>query len=227
MALLPALATPSNPKFRIKLFPDLPFRLQKCSVLHFPHQTCRTRTYSVKVSMADQNEPKEVEMQIRAIGEKLRGAIPISVKKFPWKKAKDMILHRLLFLTREALKWSLISFFIFGSLSDVVYTFSINRELIIPVGLFVGCISADFLKEILQEVFHCSEEKDLNRHLLGMYCFFVFIKFISTNFVVPAKLFLLHVANGGLMQVLWYWRSIMKDAKDGEEGSSSSGLEAS
>ncbi|KAI4337098.1 hypothetical protein L6164_015552 [Bauhinia variegata] len=73
---------------------------------------------------------------------------------------------------------------------------------------------------------HYSEEKGLNRDIWGMYCFFLFVKFFSTTCVVQAKVFVLQLGNG-LMQVLWYWRSFMKEAKDGQEGSSPSGLEAS
>lgn len=107
--------------------------------------------------MADQNEPSEVKMQIGIMREKLKETLPVSVQEFPWKKAEHILLDRLLNLAQETVKWSLVLFFIFSSVSDVVYTFSINRELVIPVGLFVGCLAADFLKEISQELFHKSE----------------------------------------------------------------------
>ena len=78
---------------------------------------------------------------------------------------------------------------------------------------------ADFLKEISQEVFHNSEGEGLNRCHLGMYCFFVFVKFISMYFTIQARVFLLHAANGGLMQVLWFWRSVVNDTDKGISGS--------
>lgn len=170
--------------------------------------------------MADHNEPNDVKMQIGIMGEKLKEAIPVSVQEFPWKKAEHILVDRLFNLAQEAVKWSLILFFIFSSVSDVVYTFSINRELIIPVALFVGCLVADFLKEISEELFHRSEEKDLKWHFLGMYCIFVFVKFMSTWFATPLRVFLLHVANGGLMQILWLWRNFGEDAKNKQETSS-------
>ena len=73
----------------------------------------------------------------------------------------------------------------------------------------------------------CPQEKDLKRHLLGMYCLFVFVKFMSTWFAALPQVFLLHVANGGLMQVLWHLRIFMEDGKNKQETSSSSSLEAS
>ncbi|XP_027332733.1 uncharacterized protein LOC113847691 [Abrus precatorius] len=227
MAILPSLAVPSTPKFRVKLFQCQPCQFHRCSEISMPHRTCYSRTRSIKVSMADHNEPNEVKMQIGIMREKLKEAMPISVQEFPWTKAERVLLDRFLNLAQEAVKWSLILFFFFSSLSDIVYTFSRNCELIIPVGLFVGCVMADFLKEISQELFQRYEGKDLKWHLLGMYCLFVFVKFMSTWFAVLPHVFLLHVANGGLMQVLWYWRNFMEDAKNKQETSTSSGLEAS
>lgn len=212
---------------QVKLFQCQPGQVYRCSEIYPPHRTFYPRTHSIKVSMADHNEPDEVKMQIGIMREKLREAIPISVQKFPWRKAQHILLERLLFLAQDAVKWSLILFFIFSSLSDIVYTFSINRELIIPVGLFVGCLMADFLKEISQELFHRSKEKDLKLHLLGIYCLFVFVKFTSAWFAIQPRVFLLHVANGGLMQVLWFWRNFMEDAKNKQENSTPSSLEAS
>ncbi|TKY57936.1 hypothetical protein E2542_SST14990 [Spatholobus suberectus] len=227
MAMLPSLAVPSTPIFRAKLFQCQPCQFHRCSEIFLPRQTYYTQTRSLKVSMADHNETNEVKMRIGIMREKLKEAMPVSVQEFPWKKAEHILLDRLLNLVQEAAKWSLILVFIFSSVSDIVYTFSINRELIIPVGLFVGCLVADFLKEISQELLHRSEEKDLKWHLLGMYCIFVFVKFMSTWFATPPHVFLLHVANGGLMQVLWHWRNFMEDAKNKQETSSSSNLEAS
>ncbi|KAJ1442744.1 hypothetical protein SESBI_00621 [Sesbania bispinosa] len=219
MAILPSLAVPSTPKFRVKLF-----QCQPCQFHYLPHRTFYTRTSSIKASVADHNEPNEVKMQIGIMKEKLREAMPIPVQQFPWRKAEHILLDRLVFLVQEAVKWSLVLFFIFSSLSDVVYTFSINYELILPVGLFVGCLVADFLKEISEELFQRSEEKDLKWRLLGFYCFFVFVKFMATWFAIRPGVFLLHVANGGLMQVLWYWRNFMEDAKNKQEKSTSSGF---
>ncbi|KAI9118262.1 hypothetical protein K1719_010594 [Acacia pycnantha] len=97
---------------------------------------------------------------------------------------------------------------------NIVYTLSINRELVIPIGLLIGCLTADFLKETLRELFHISEDQGLNQQVLGVYCFFVFVKIISACFGIQSRVFLLHVANGGLMQALWYWKSSWEEVKN-------------
>ncbi|XVE95084.1 hypothetical protein REPUB_Repub02eG0065700 [Reevesia pubescens] len=88
-----------------------------------------------------------------------------------------------------------------------------NQELMIPFGLIVGCLMSDFLKETFQEVFRSSEGKDLKMkwQLLAISGFFVVVKFVSTYFAMRTRVYLLHVANGGLMQVLWLWRSLLKE----------------
>jgi len=108
--------------------------------------------------MADHHsEPNEVKVKIGIMREKLKEKMPVLVQEFPWKKAEHILLERLFNLAQEAVKWSLVLFLVFSFVSDVVYTLSINRELIIPVGLFAGCLAADFLKEISQELFRRSE----------------------------------------------------------------------
>ncbi|ESW32957.1 hypothetical protein PHAVU_001G032000 [Phaseolus vulgaris] len=227
MAILPSLAVPSTPMFRVKLFQCQPCQFHRCSEIYLPRRRSYTRTRSLKVSMADHNEPNEVKMKIGIMREKLKETMPELVQEFPWKKAEHILLERLLNLAQEAVKWSLVLFLIFSFVSDVVYTLSINRELVIPVGLFAGCLVADFVKEISQELFLRSEEKLLKWHLLGMYFIFVFVKIMSSWFATLPRVFLLHVASGGLMQVLWHWRNLIEDAKNQQETSNFSNLETS
>ncbi|XP_058725085.1 uncharacterized protein LOC131596452 isoform X2 [Vicia villosa] len=224
------LSSPTIPsttlKFQVHRFRCQPSHFCRSSKTYLRHQTLYTRTTSIKASVADNNETNEVKMQIGIMKKKLKEVMPSPVQEFPWRKAQHTLLGRLPFLVQEALKWSLVAYFIVSSLSDVVYTFSINRELIIPVGLFVGCLMADFLKEIFLELFHQFEEIDLKWRRLGLCGLFVLVKFTSTWFSIQSGVFLLHVANGGLMQLLWYWRNFMEDAKNLREMRNPSSLEA-
>ena len=52
--------------------------------------------------------------------------------------------------------------------------------------------------------------------LLAIGGFFA-VKFVSTYFAIQTRGFLLHVVNGGLMQVLWLWRSLLEE-NGGDEG---------
>ncbi|PSS31515.1 Glycine--tRNA ligase beta subunit like [Actinidia chinensis var. chinensis] len=167
-----------------------------------------SRTYSARIpTIAQFRELPKVMTHINNIREKLWDIIPRSVKDFPLKKPEDILLRQLLLVGKEALKWSLLALYVFSSVSDVIYCISKNKELMIPFGLFVGYGVTNFLMETSQELFPTTEERGLSRHLLGIGCFFALTKIISASFAVPGQIFLLNVANGGLMQVLWLWKS--------------------
>lgn len=126
-------------------------RLRSC--VH--HQT--SPKCSMKVSLEEFSDPDKAKTQINIVRKKLWEVIPDTVKELPWKKAENILLERLIFLGQNALKWTLITFFISSALSDVIISISRNQELMIPFGLFVGYLTADFIKDISKELFRCSE----------------------------------------------------------------------
>lgn len=107
----------------------------------------------MKVKMARFMDSNSMPIQIENLKEKMQEVVPEPVKIFPWKEAEKILLERLLFMGKETLKWSLLLFFVFSSLSDFVASVVRNQELLIPIGLFVGVLLTDLLKEISQEVF--------------------------------------------------------------------------
>lgn len=56
--------------------------------------------------------------------------------------------------------------------------------------------------------------------LLGISCFFVLVKIVSTYFTASKQVFLLHVSNGGLLQALWRWRNLSKENHEADEKTS-------
>lgn len=66
----------------------------------------------------------------------------------------------------------------------------------------------------------------MSRHLLAIGSFFVVVKFISVCFAIKARVLLLHIANGGLMEVLWLWKRLVKE-DEGDDGNFSSRQDAS
>ncbi|KAJ9166385.1 hypothetical protein P3X46_021151 [Hevea brasiliensis] len=202
----------SSPKFQIILFKNQPGQLHRWQFLRA--HSHRSPTPFMKITNSQFGKTNKVNLQFSIAKERLWVATPDPVKEFPWRKAGDVLLKRLLFIGQAALKWSLITIFIFSSVSDVIFSISRNQELMIPVGLLIGCLITDYLKEILQEMLQASEDKGLNILLVSISCFFVLVKVISAYFAARTQVFLLHVANGGLLQVLWLWRQLLKENDD-------------
>ncbi|XP_030455120.1 uncharacterized protein LOC115676366 [Syzygium oleosum] len=200
------VALPSVSPFRIKLLKNRMCQPSNGITLH----SCR-RTFpkhSMQVTMAQFGESERLNVQLDTVTERLQEAIPDSVKHFPWKKAETVLLDRVVSLGQKALKWSLITLFVASSLSDVLFAISRNRELIIPIGLSVGCLLTGFLKEVTTEFYGDSQpDQGFIQHLTAISCFFVVLKFTSAFCGLGVRVFLLHVANGGLMQALWLWRN--------------------
>lgn len=154
--------------------------------------------------------PDEAKKQMNAVKEQLWKSLPDPIKELHWKKAGDLLLKRLLSLSKEVFKWSFIAWFFLSFPSDILYTISRNQELVMPFGLFAGCFLADFMRETSEELFQQAQVKDWN--LMGIACVFVMLKLASVLFGVRGQVFLLHMANGGSMQILWLlWKQYQGD----------------
>ncbi|CAK9317390.1 unnamed protein product [Citrullus colocynthis] len=209
MALPASISLPSlSPTSKI-----IPFKekasFNSCLLLHGSRQA--TLASSMKVKMARFMDSNSIPTEIENLKEKMQEVVPEPVKIFPWKEAEKILVERLLFMGKETLKWSLLLFFALSSFSDFVASTVRNQELLIPIGLFIGVLLTDLLKEISQEVFGNSEESSFKKQLYGLGSFFVLVKLIAYGFAIQAQTFPLHVANGGLMQVLWLWRNLSRD----------------
>ncbi|EOY15634.1 Embryo defective 1273, putative [Theobroma cacao] len=209
MAILASAVLPSTLNIKVKQLEHQPSQLHGFLQLNGHRRVSPRRR--MKVTMAQFCEPNKIREQLNIIKERLWETTPETVKDFPWKKAENLLLERLLFVGHKALKLSLVTVFVISSLSDFLYSISRNQELMVPFGLIVGCLMTDFLKETSQEAFRSPEEKGLKWHLLAIGCFFVVVKFVSALSAIRTRVFLLHVANGGLMQALWLWRSLLEE----------------
>ncbi|GMJ02545.1 hypothetical protein HRI_003923700 [Hibiscus trionum] len=180
MALLASSVLPSTLNFKVK---------------QYEHQPCSSQLHSfrgrrvspkcqMKITMAQFGDPNKIKEQLAVIKNKLWDNSPQSVKSFPWKKAENLLLEKLIIAGQKALKLSFVAFFVFSCLSDFMFSISRNQELMIPFGLIVGLLMSDFLKETSREAFRSFEGKDLEVkwQLLAMGGFFAVFKFVSAFF---------------------------------------------
>ncbi|KAK3029120.1 hypothetical protein RJ639_038825 [Escallonia herrerae] len=184
-------------------------------LVHLRHHPIST-SYSMKLPVAQYDSPK-VKLYIRSIRDNLWDVTPAAVKEFPSEKAKAIALRQMLGLGQEAWKWSLVVLFIFSSVSDFVYSVSRNKELLIPFGLFVGCMFINLLKETFQDLYPTSKERCLSWHLVGMGCFFILVRVLAAYVTAGARVFLWYAANGGLMQIWWLWKSLPEEDRNNGE----------
>lgn len=98
------------------------------------------------------NDPSKLVVMLSNTQKKLWNMMPDSVKQFPWKKAETVALEEFFALAKEALKWCLLAYFAFSCLSDISYSISRNKELVIPLGLFVGIMTTKLFDEISREL---------------------------------------------------------------------------
>ncbi|KAJ8762533.1 hypothetical protein K2173_007972 [Erythroxylum novogranatense] len=207
---------PSTPNFTVKSIKNRPFPVNRCLPERGNRRICLPECY-IKVANAEFGEPSKVKLQLSIAKERLLEAVPEPVQDFPWRKAEDVLLKRLAAVGWEVFKWSSIAYITLSSLSDVILTISRSQELVVPFGLLLGCLMTDFFKEILQEMLHAEEGQGLKMLLVAISCFFVLVKALSSCFTVKTQLFLLHAANGGLMQALWLSRGLSKSNHKGNE----------
>ncbi|KAK6940325.1 hypothetical protein RJ641_029856 [Dillenia turbinata] len=165
--------------FRKKLFNDG----RDCFIWHTSQHACYNHMSSgcfAKLSTRSEFiEPNKLKIHISNVRKQLTQVASDTVKHIPWKKAENVLLLQLLSLGHMACKWSLVALFVCSFLSDAMYSILRDRELLIPIGLLIGSVLVDFLKE----------------------------SFLEINVAIGAQVFLLHVANGGLLQALWLWRN--------------------
>ncbi|KAJ8494143.1 hypothetical protein OPV22_015864 [Ensete ventricosum] len=168
----------------------------------YPSSKCQLRRQPIRHStmklQAAGNfaQPNNATSYFKDLANKIWEASPKSLKEFPWEEAKDMVLRQLFFLVKRALMWSFIGLYAISFISDISLAISRDRELLGPVGLFVGVALADYIKESLQEFLKSSiEDGDPNTYLLGIGSFFVFVKFVSLCFKVQGCYLQHHVCN--------------------------------
>ncbi|XP_010248311.1 PREDICTED: uncharacterized protein LOC104591222 [Nelumbo nucifera] len=206
-------------RFQTKFFKAKLYTVRRCLTYSCNHSHRTSQICSINIAtMAQFSDPSKLRVHMDKLGEKIWEALPEPVKEFPWRRAEDIVIQQLLLLGKKALKWSLITAFVLSSLSDIIFSISRNRELLIPIGLSVGCMMAEFLKETSGELFQEAKKGDLAWQLLGIGSFFVLVKLISVYFM-QERAFLSHVGNGGFMHVLWLWNKNLRGRNGDDENS--------
>ncbi|KAJ0967719.1 hypothetical protein J5N97_024636 [Dioscorea zingiberensis] len=179
--------------------------LQHCSHISRSYYRRIYTTNLVQASAAEHfGKPTKFTDYLNNLADKAQHATSKTIKEFPWNEAKDLVLVRVLLLAKNVATWFFIACFIFGSISDLYLSVARKKELMIPIGLFIGVILAEILRESSVEFFQKSlKDEETTWHLIGVGFIFILVRLISLCFNLQGRLLLSHISNGGLMQVLW------------------------
>ncbi|CAN6482173.1 unnamed protein product [Victoria cruziana] len=197
----------ARPRHRVKSFKQhrpLTFNWPPPKISH----NQLTSPCSVKVSIREQfGESNKAKCDTRK-SVKLMEFLLEPVKGFPWKKAGTALQQSASSFGLKTLKWSMVIFFVISSISDISVSLLSNRELIIPVGLFLGCMLAEFLKEVSNELVkdkQVAQEGDNPWRLafLAGVC-------LTVRLCFQGNLFVSHICNGALMQILWWGKKLQE-----------------
>ena len=119
----------------------------------------------VRAQAADHSrERNNLSPHLHNLSDALWKTLPEPVKEFPWKEAETVIAHRLFMLGSRVLKSFLLVGFVLSFASDLIFSFLRGRELIVPLGLTIGVVMADFLSETAKEFFQIPEQ--VGKHFL-------------------------------------------------------------
>ncbi|KAM7266337.1 hypothetical protein ACFE04_004234 [Oxalis oulophora] len=206
----------SASKLQIELFKSQnPIRVHGLSPINLSRRVFSMPIPFMRVTMPYfDDEPSNAKENLNVIKERLWEVVPDSIKSSDWKSAESVLLARLIFLGKELFKWSLVLYFVYSLVGDGIFAVSKNHELMIPFGLLVGCGMTELFKDVSEQVLPTTEGESLNWRLFGISCFCILLKVVSAYFALPWKIFILHVANGGLMHVIWQLRNSFKGVKD-------------
>ncbi|KAL9249592.1 hypothetical protein AKJ16_DCAP15177 [Drosera capensis] len=216
------MATAASTGRLISAIPMATFQQRKLLSAH-PCLKQRCSGLSIQISCSPSNMnpitaqfkiPDEVKVQLATAKARVWQYVPRPVKDLPWKKASDVFLEQLICFAQDVLKWSFVAWFCSSFALDIIFAVSRNQELITCLALFLGCLWSDFRMELFKDLFPKSEVKDMRWDLVVVGCFCIALKLIASAVAVRGQLFLLHVANGGLMQLLWVWRRLLKDEQN-------------
>jgi len=142
---------------------------------------------------------------------KLWEVCPEPVRKFPWKKAGERVIHHLFQPILGVAKRLLIPILTVTFLMEASYCIAQNKELFIPIGLLAGSVFAEILKETAVELSQNLKEGGFPWHLLAMALIFSLIKFLGPFYPYWGGILLPHFANGGLWQTIWLTRNWHKN----------------
>ncbi|XP_024362805.1 uncharacterized protein [Physcomitrium patens] len=127
---------------------------------------------------------------------------PEPIRVFPWGKAGNLFVQRLLHQFWTVGKYLAIPVLAASMLSELSYTLLQEKVLIIPAGMIGGFAFAGMMKETAVELAADIEVGQFPWHLVALGFMFGALKFIGPYLPAWGRVSVPHFANGGLWHVI-------------------------
>eukprot|EP00252_Welwitschia_mirabilis_P004450 TRINITY_DN14795_c0_g1_i1.p1 TRINITY_DN14795_c0_g1~~TRINITY_DN14795_c0_g1_i1.p1 ORF type:complete len:239 (-),score=28.08 TRINITY_DN14795_c0_g1_i1:150-866(-) len=134
----------------------------------------------------------------------LKNVMPESMGKFPWKKAFMKVTAVSIV---GAAKFLLVTTLIVTFLNETSFCLMEDKDVFVPIGLFIGCVFAESIKNTALELFENLKDKNSPWYFLTVALASMLIKFLAPFYPYWGRLILPHIANGALWQTIWIIRN--------------------
>ncbi|XP_052192148.1 uncharacterized protein LOC127801251 [Diospyros lotus] len=131
---------------------------------------------------------------------------PQPVKTFPWNRALENFMQLILDLVLAVIKYLSVPVLAVSSLSEMSYCAHERKLFLIPFPLLVGVTIAGILRETAVELSPLLKHQDAEVpwHLIAMAIFFTLLKLPGPYYPYWGRIFVPHIANGGLLSTLYF-----------------------
>ncbi|KAH7299766.1 hypothetical protein KP509_24G028000 [Ceratopteris richardii] len=137
------------------------------------------------------------------------------VKSYPWGKMCWRFLHRAQDLAWIGTKWVEIPLFVLSTLSEIVCTLSVGKEICIPLGIVMGFMLSKVVGNACLDVMQELQDARTTWPLVLLAFFFILLKLPGPYYPSGAAAFLHHVANAGLLKTVFLIRDSQRISVEG------------
>ncbi|CAK9315825.1 unnamed protein product [Citrullus colocynthis] len=129
---------------------------------------------------------------------------PEPVKCFPWNEALDNFIQLIADLILMVVKYLCVPLLIVTSLSEMSYCAHEKKLLIVPFPFIIGFSIAEVMRQTALSLSPILKDLEVPWHLITIAIFFTLIKLPGPYYPYWGRIFIPHMANGGLFRTLWF-----------------------
>lgn len=165
----------------------------------------RGRNISVSINMAarQSDDSRKINFDVKEQARQFWDNSPQPIKRFPWNRTFENFIQLIIDLTLAVVKYLSVPLLAVSSLSEMSYCAHERKLFLVPFWLLVGSAVAGILKETALEL-SSLQDAEVPWHLISIAVFFTLLKLPGPYYPYWGRIFIPHIANGGLLRTLWF-----------------------